>query len=126
MDFSLDIQADGTRGITADLSFDKETSIFNNIFFSLMIDKGSFFHDPKFGSRLYLLQRSKNIMGTERLAKDYCAEALQWMIDCGKAVSFEIITQVEKLTASDRLKIHVLARPSNGGEVEFFTFKEIV
>ncbi|MCD4675336.1 MAG: phage GP46 family protein [Desulfobacula sp.] len=122
MDFALDIKNTGV----ADMTFDKEDSIINNIYLSLMIDKGSFFQDQDFGSRLYLLKRSKNVADTVRLARDYCHEALEWMIETGKAIKFEINTQIEKLTGTDRLKIQIIATESNGNQVEFSTFKEIV
>jgi len=122
MDFALDINTAGA----ADMTYDKESSIMNNIYLSLMIDKGSFFQDQDFGSRLYLLKRSKNVAETARLARDYCHEALQWMIETGKAIKFEINTELEKLTGTDRLKIHIIATESNGNQVEFSTFKEIV
>lgn len=121
IDFALDIQDSG-----ADMTLLAGDSFMNNIYLSLMIDKGSFFLDKDYGSRLYLLKRKKNVAGTARLAKDYCQEALEWMIETGKALSFEISTEVEKLTGTDRLKIHILATKSNGNQVEFMTYKEIV
>ena len=121
IDFVLDIQDSG-----ADMTLVAGDSFMNNIYLSLMIDKGSFFQDQDFGSRLYLLKRKKNVPGTARLAKDYCHEALEWMIEAGKALGFEISTEIEKLTGTDRLKIHILATESNGNQGEFSTYKEIV
>lgn len=121
MDFALDINDTG-----ADMTFDKDTSILNNIYLSLMVDKGSFFQDPDFGSRLYLLKRSKSVERTASLAKDYCKEALQWMIDTGKALRFDLFTQIDKQIATGRLKIQIIATESNGNQVEFTLFKEIM
>lgn len=121
MDFALDITDTG-----ADMTFNKEPSILNNIYLSLMIDKGSFFVDKEFGSRLYLLKRSKSAEKTSSLAHDYCKEALDWMIGAGKATRFEISTQIEKRSGTDRLKIQVIATEASGNQVEFKIYKEIV
>jgi phage gp46-like protein len=101
-------------------------SFINNIYLSLMVDRGTFFQDPEFGSRLYLLKRAKSLEGNARLAKDYCEEALAWMIEAGRAKSFEIETEIEKLSGTDRLNIRILAVKANGQAVEFTTFTEIV
>ncbi len=122
-DFVLDI--DDATG-TADMGLESSDSFINNIYLSLMVDQGSFFQDPEFGSRLYLLNRAKSLSANARLAKDYCAEALEWMIDAGRALGFEIETEIEKLSGTDRLNIRILATKANAQTVEFSTFKEIV
>ncbi len=45
------------------------------------------------GSRLWLLSRATASAQTARRAKDYCAEALQWLIDDGVAASVAVTTQ---------------------------------
>lgn len=42
------------------------------------------------GSRLWLLKREKQTEETRRRAKEYCEEALQWMIDDGHAASIDV------------------------------------
>ena len=123
-DFVLNIDsAMGTADMEMVVSGD---SFINNIYLSLMVDRGTFFQDTGFGSRLYLLKRAKSVAANAKLAKDYCEEALAWMIESGRAKAFEIETEIEKLVSSDRLKIWILATRSNGQTVEFTTFTEIV
>jgi phage gp46-like protein len=42
------------------------------------------------GSRLWLLDRSKQIVDTLNQAEDYASEALQWLVDDGIASSFNV------------------------------------
>lgn len=50
--------------------------------------------DPKLGSRLWLLERSKLTKDTARQAQNYGAESLQWLIDDGVIVGARITAQV--------------------------------
>ena len=45
------------------------------------------------GSRLWLLERAKQTQETLRLANDYIAEALQWLIDDSVVARFDITTE---------------------------------
>lgn len=45
------------------------------------------------GSRLWLLERAKLTTETLQAARDYIAEALQWLIDVGAVDHFEILTE---------------------------------
>ncbi|OBU85879.1 phage GP46 family protein [Chromobacterium subtsugae] len=45
------------------------------------------------GSRLWLLARAKQTRETANRARDYIAEALQWLIDDGVVAKFDITTQ---------------------------------
>lgn len=49
--------------------------------------------DVPIGSRLWLLQRAKQIPETSQLAYTYIAEALQWLIDDGVVAQFDISVQ---------------------------------
>ncbi len=121
MDFAIAIN--NGRG---EMTFDKADSIFNNVFLSLTIDKGSFFADPDFGSRLYLLKRAKNTEQTARLARDYCREALQWLLDTGRATAVDIHTQRDRTQDLNRLKLLVEVTQADGRQVSFETFMEVV
>ncbi len=46
--------------------------------------------DSPIGSRLWLLDRSKQTPGTLTRAQDYIAEALQWLIDDNVVAGFEV------------------------------------
>ncbi len=47
----------------------------------------------KFGSRLWLLARKNVVPRTMQLAKEYCTEALQWLVDDGVCASFDVIVE---------------------------------
>ncbi|OGQ60735.1 MAG: hypothetical protein A3J24_06385 [Deltaproteobacteria bacterium RIFCSPLOWO2_02_FULL_53_8] len=81
-------QAAGQLVLTSD--------IMNNIYLSLSIAKGSWAFSPDFGSRLHLLQRAKATNHTASTAKDYCIEALKWLLDNGRADSIEVETELDK------------------------------
>lgn len=121
MDFGLK-----TDGITADMTFEKADSILNNIYLSLMIPRGGFFQNPDFGSRLHLLLRAKNTANTETLAKAYCEEALQWLINTGKAGKIEVFTERDMAENINRLKLLVRVTQTDGQQIEFETFLEVV
>lgn len=70
--------------------------VMNNIYLSLKIRKGSWPFAPEFGSRLYLLQREKAVGRMERVAREYCNEALKWIIDKGRAERIEVTTELDR------------------------------
>lgn len=124
MDFSITINNQTGVG---EMTFEKVTTLMNNIYLSLTARKGSFFADTSFGSRLHLLQRSKNTEATARLAIDYCKEALQWMIDAGKISKVEVYAQRDHTQDLHRIKLLVDVFPVNSNElVSFTTFVEVV
>lgn len=122
MDFALEIDS---RGLAA-MTFDKAETMINNIYLSLIIEKGSFFYDPTFGSRLHELKREKNTPATARKAEDYCREALQWLLDTGKATRIDIYTERDLAQDPHRLKALIEVTPANGPVVPFSTFIEVV
>lgn len=66
------------------------------------------------GSRLWLLNREKQTAETAARAKDYIAEALQWLIDDGVVARFDIDTT---WIASGRLGAQVIANRTDGSTV---------
>lgn len=120
-DFTLYIES----GI-AQMSFEISGSIMNNIYLSLMVRKESFFPNRDFGSRLHTLLRKGNTERTAATAVEYCKEALQWIIDIGRVIKFDISTQIEKLQDLHRLKLSIKAYETNGRVVTFETFMEVV
>lgn len=78
----------GELVITGDLT--------NNIYLSLSVRKGVWPFNPSFGSRLHLLQRAKATAHTAADAKDYCIEALKWLLDAGRADSLTVETELDK------------------------------
>ncbi len=124
MDFALTI--DNQTGI-ASMSFDQaeDGNLLNNIYLSLAIRKGSFFQNPDLGSRLHLLQRSKNTGQTEALAAEYCREALQWLIDAVRVSKIDIYTERDRRQDVHRLRVLIEATKANGDLVTFTTFVEV-
>lgn len=121
MDFKIDIN--NQTGI-GEMTFDKADTIMNNICLSLMVEKGKFFQNPEFGSRLHLLQRAKNTDQTAALAGEYCKEALQWLIDIGRASTVEVYAERD----NELKRINLLAEvtQADGNQVSFGTFVEVV
>lgn len=117
----MDFKINTNKGL-GEMTFDKAEDIMNNIFLSLMIQRGSWWFNPEFGSRLHLLKRQKLTDRTEAMAKEYCKEALQWLIDMGRAKQVEISTQRE----TDRLKVLVEVTQVNDKKASFETFVRVV
>lgn len=124
MDFAIVI--DNKTGVGA-MTYEKATSIMNNIYLSLAVQRGAFFANPSFGSRLYELSREKNTEKTMRLAIDYCREALQWMIDCGKASAVNVWAARNKSQDLHRLNVLIEVTPANDGQpVAYSIFINVV
>lgn len=105
-------------------TFNQATDIFNNIFLSLAIKKGSWWHDPAFG--LKDRGRMKNTEQNARLVRDDCKQALQWIIDAGRAKEINVTTSRDRSQDLNRLKILVEATQADGRTVTFETFKEVI
>jgi phage gp46-like protein len=123
MDFKIEI--DNMTGLAA-MTFDKADTIMNNIWLSLSVQRGSFFANPDFGSRLHLLQRAKLTAQTAKLAEDYCKEALQWLLDQGKATKIGVTSERDRTQNINRLRLLVEVTPANGELVEFTTFVDVI
>ncbi|MEB2504648.1 phage GP46 family protein [Burkholderia sp. BCCIQ04A] len=54
---------------------------------------GDIGEDKPIGSRLWLLDRSKQTQEVLNNARDYCFEALQWLVDDGVVASVDVQTQ---------------------------------
>ena len=121
MDFMIE-----TSGILGEMTFEPAENVLNNIYLSLAIPRGSLFCAAAFGSRLHLLARSKNTPEAAALAKDYCLEALQWLIDCGRVVSIDIAIERNPEEDPHRLKAHIQAVQADQTVVTFDTFQEVV
>lgn len=119
MDFAIEMTAD-----RAAESFTKADTIFNNIFLSLAIEQGSWWLDPTFGLRSR--GRLKNTAATARLLEQDCKNALQWIIDTGRADSIDIATERDQAQDLGRLKLLIVATQADGRRVTFTKFIEVV
>ncbi len=124
MDFAITIDPMSGAGRG---TFEKATTVMNNIYLSLMIRRGAFFADPEFGSRLHLLERAKDTAQTMQRAIGYAKEALQWMIDTGKATRVNVYAAREKNLNANRLALLVEVTPANSDQpVAFSVFINVI
>lgn len=123
MDFRILTDDDATVGR---MTFDAAGDIMNNVYLSLVVRRGSWFQNPGFGSRLHLLQRAKNTQKTAALAEEYCREALQWLIDTGRATRVDVATERDRSQDLHRLKVLVAVTQADGRQVTFERFVEVV
>jgi len=94
----------------------------NNIYLSLSIRKGAWAFKPSFGSRLHLLQRAKATAHTAADAKEYCNEALKWLLDAGRADSIDVVTEMDK--GNGRLNC-VITVVQNGKKITYEHFVQV-
>jgi phage gp46-like protein len=123
MDFKILTDDDATVGR---MTFDPAGDIMNNVYLSLVVKRGSWFQNPDFGSRLHLLQRAKNTEKTAALAEEYCREALQWLLDVGRATKVDVRTERDRSQDLHRLKLLVEVTQVDGRQVSFERFVEVV
>ncbi len=119
MDFKLT-----TDGLTADMTWDKADSILNNLWLSLAVEQGTFFARPSFGMRS--LRGEKLTARTVELARQYAVEAVQWVIDIGRATDINIQAEADKSSATGRIELLVAATQADGRQVSFEKFVEVV
>jgi phage gp46-like protein len=119
MDFQL--ISDSRGGI--DLTHTPAADILNNIIISVSITKGAWWHDPAFG--LTDRPRLKNTPESARLIRQDYEQALQWIIDAGRASSIDVTTWRDDGN-KHRLNVLITATQSDGRVVTYTTFKEVV
>jgi phage gp46-like protein len=106
------------------MTFDKATDLYNNVYLSLMISRGSWFANPAFGSRFHLLK--KNVPRAAALAEEYAREALQWLLDTGRARKIEVNAERDPGQDLNRLKLEVRVTAKDGRPLVFERFIEVV
>ena len=111
-------------GLTGAMSFDPATDLTNNIFLSLTVKKGSWFHNPSFGLRQR--DRLKNTENTTSLIRHDYIDALKWLLDTGRAKSVEVWVERDRTQDLNRLKILVEVVQADGQKVTFETYREVV
>lgn len=107
-----------------EMTYAAPDNIFNNVYLSLAVKRGSFFFNPSFGSRFHLLK--KNTARAEKLADAYAREALQWLVDTGRASSFDVMVERDMTQDVNRLKMLVEVTDNNGEPVVYTYFIEVV
>ncbi len=62
----------------------------NEVYIRLITPLGSYWADPKLGSRLHLLKREKDVYRVQVLARQYAEQALQPVLDAKRAVTIVV------------------------------------
>lgn len=130
MDFAIEIATDGTAA--GQMTYDKaeNSNLMNNVWLSLMIPRGGFFQNPDFGLRPR--NRQKNTARNANLVVEDYKEALQWLLDTGKAKEINVYTERDRspnggtTQSLNRLKMLVEVTPAAGDKVTFERFVEVV
>lgn len=79
----------------------------------------------KTGSRLWLLQREKQLQGTVQRCRQYCEEALQWLIDDGLATTVGVTVFIPRTGwIAALIKVH-LDDGARGFRFEFDEARQI-
>lgn len=120
MDFQLSYNS---QTGALDQTYDQAADILNNIIITLGIKKGTWWQDTQFG--VADRPRLKNTPANARLIQQDIEQALQWIIDAGRALSITVETWRAE---NDRHRLNVLitAIQADGRVVTFDTFKEVV
>jgi phage gp46-like protein len=118
MDFQIDILA-GQPGMT----WTKATDIRNNVILSLLIRRGDWWFNPNFGMRPL---PKKNTARAEALVESYALEALQWLLDTGRARKIEVQAERDRTRDLNRMRLSLAVTQADGSLVEFEHFVEVV
>jgi phage gp46-like protein len=99
-------------------------SILNNIHLSMAVERGSWWFNPDFGLRS--LARMKNTDKAARLVREYIKEALQWLLDTGRATNIDITVTRDSSVVTGRVLAHIVATQADGRTVNFSKYIEVV
>ena len=80
----------GINPTTGDLTGKRINTLANAVYIRLTTPLGSWWKDPGLGSRLHELRRSKDLPQIGKLARQYSEQALQPLLDDGRARSISI------------------------------------
>lgn len=83
----MDSRIDPTTG---DYDRTRINDLSNAVYLRITVPLGSYWGDPKLGSRLHLLNRAKDVERNRTLAVQYTKEALQPLIDSGRADRIDV------------------------------------
>lgn len=73
-----------------DLLRDPADGLANAVYLRVMTPLGTWWADPTLGSRLHELQREKDLPRVQRMARQYIEQALQPLVDAGRARGLQI------------------------------------
>ncbi len=78
---------------TGDYTGKSTATLQNAVYLRLTVPLGSWWADPTLGSRLYLLKREKDVARVRTLARQYAEQALQPILDDGRASRITVTAQ---------------------------------
>ena len=120
MDYAIDPYT-GDYKLSADGQLTLTEEIDNAVYLCIAVEQGSFFANPKLGSRLHLLTREKRVEHVRTLAQSYALEALRPLIDAGMATDVSAAsTWRGRSTAWIVLLIEVTTADKQPRRYEFF------
>jgi len=95
---------------------DDSGGLMNAIVLRILTPLGSYWAEPLLGSRLHELQREKDVERVAILARQYCEQALQGLLDDGRATAIEIQAQRNH---DGRLLMAITVTAANGQRLTF-------
>lgn len=106
VDFELTTTESGLE-----FSFAQGDALRNNVLLSLLVQRGTLISATWFGSRLHtiLYVAPQSV----ELARDYCQQALRWLIDLQRVVSVEVTVEADT-TDFNRMNIRVVPTTPTG------------
>lgn len=119
MDYTLTPNTGGS----ADLSYAKSDDLFVNVYLSLAIVRGSWWFNPDFGLRRR--PRMKNTPALAALLAQDCKDALQWLLDNGRATAV-VVTPLAVPNRPTWLNIQCAVTAATGRTVTYDKFVEVV
>jgi len=120
----MDFQVLLVNGLGA-MTFNANTDIRTNIWFSLNIEYGRWWQQPSFGHKLGTIKK----LGTSDLllAKQYVQDALQWLIQVGRATAIDVAVEKDSDPRTPgRMNIKVQATQPNGLIIKYQQFYAVV
>jgi phage gp46-like protein len=95
---------------------DPARGLANAVYLRLMVPRGAWWADATLGSRLHELAREKDLPRVELLARQYCEQALQPILDDGRARAIVVTTHRPR---DGRLLLKVEVTDAGGREFVF-------
>jgi len=122
MESIMDFKIISERNGTAKMSWDKSDDITGNLYFSLNIVPGTLFNNPTFG--LLLSDIKKVTVAKLTLIKQRVVNAVQWIIDVGKATYIDVLVERD-LANINRVNIKIEALQANGTNLSYSQFRTV-
>lgn len=115
----MDAQLDPTTG---DYTGTRIDHLGNAVYLRLMTPRGTWWADPTLGSRLHELAREKDVPRISILARQYAEQALQPLLDDGRARAIEVTAEQPH---NGRCLLHVRVTEAGGAAYAFEHFVRV-